>query len=109
MYTITQYTKDQARKLGVKVRPSTKAHKKIDVVSSDGEVVASVGDVRYADYPTYVKERVENMLTNGGNCIKNGMKRIDMYEVLLLSMLISYYGELLAYFFSFLIIYYDFR
>lgn len=57
MYTITQYTKDQARKLGVKVRPSTKAHKKIDVVSSDGEVVASVGDVRYADYPTYVKEK----------------------------------------------------
>lgn len=53
MYRITAYTHKQASKLGVRVRRSKKAGKKIDVVK-EGKVVASVGAVGYDDYPTYV-------------------------------------------------------
>jgi hypothetical protein len=54
MYEITNYTKEQAKKLGVEVKPSTNKKKKIDVFKS-GEKVASVGAIGYADYPTYIK------------------------------------------------------
>lgn len=53
-YKITAYTKEQARKLGVDVKPSTRKGKKLDVYK-DGEKVATIGDVRYADYPTYMQ------------------------------------------------------
>ena len=55
MYSILPYTKNKARKLGVVVRPSSAPFKKIDVFD-DGKKVASVGDIRYNDYPTYWKE-----------------------------------------------------
>ena len=58
MYSITQYSKDQAKKLGVSIKPSTRKNKKIDVFK-DGEYVVSIGDVRYKDYPTYMKEDKE--------------------------------------------------
>ncbi len=51
-YTITQYTKNKAKKIGVKVRRSTNKNKKIDVFK-DGIKVASVGAMGYKDYPTY--------------------------------------------------------
>jgi hypothetical protein len=54
MYEITNYTKEQAKKLGVEVKPSTNKKKKIDVFKS-GEKIASVGAIGYADYPTYIK------------------------------------------------------
>ena len=55
MYTILPYTKDKARKIGVVVRPSTTAFKKIDVFDQ-GKKVASIGDIRYNDYPSYWKK-----------------------------------------------------
>jgi hypothetical protein len=55
MYSITQYSKDQAKKLGVTIKPSDKKNKKIDVYKK-GEYVTSIGDKRYKDYPTYKKE-----------------------------------------------------
>jgi hypothetical protein len=54
MYVITDYTKSQANKLGVVVKPSSKKGKKIDVYKK-GYKVASIGDVRYSDYPHYIK------------------------------------------------------
>ena len=54
MYHITNYSKQQAQKLGVTVKPSTRKHKKIDVYQQ-GKLVASIGDSRYLDYPNYVK------------------------------------------------------
>ena len=54
MYEITNYTKEQAKKLGVQVKPSTNKKKKIDVFKA-GEKVASVGAIGYLDYPSYVK------------------------------------------------------
>ena len=54
MYRITEYSKQQAQKLNVDIRPSTKKHKKIDVYKNN-KLVASIGDTRYLDYPNYVK------------------------------------------------------
>ena len=55
-YTITNYTKQQAKKLGVTVKPSTVKAKKIDVFKN-GKKVASVGAIGYGDYPTYKKTK----------------------------------------------------
>lgn len=55
-YTITNYTKSKAKKLGVTVRQSKVKGKKIDVFK-DGKKVASVGAIGYSDYPTYIKTK----------------------------------------------------
>ena len=54
MYQITEYTKRQAKKLNVDVKPSTRKNKKLDVYKN-GVYIVSVGDSRYSDYPTYIK------------------------------------------------------
>jgi len=54
-YHITAYTRKQAKRLGVDVRPSTHPAKKLDVFDKrTGEKLASVGGIGYADYPTYL-------------------------------------------------------
>ncbi len=58
-YKISAYTREKAKKLGVKVKKSKQPKKKIDVYI-DGEVVASVGAKGYMDYPTYLKEKGED-------------------------------------------------
>lgn len=55
-YSITNYTKNQAKKLGVQVKPSKVKGKKIDVFKN-GKKVASVGAIGYSDYPTYIKTK----------------------------------------------------
>ena len=52
MYSIKQYTREQAKKLGVEVKPSTNPKKNIDVFKN-GSKVASVGAIGYNDYPTF--------------------------------------------------------
>lgn len=54
MYSITDYTKQRAKEIGVEVVPSTLKNKKIDVFK-DSKKIASIGDIRYNDYPTYIK------------------------------------------------------
>ena len=56
MYSIKKYTRDQAAKLGVVVKPSTNHDKKIDVFKDDVKV-ASCGANGYNDYPTYVQTK----------------------------------------------------
>jgi hypothetical protein len=56
-YTITSYTKAQAKKLGVVVKPSTVQGKKIDVFNKKGEKLASVGALGYGDYPTFMAKK----------------------------------------------------
>ena len=53
-YSITQYTLDRAKQLGVVVKPSTSKGKKIDVFKN-GSKVASVGALGHGDYPTYLQ------------------------------------------------------
>jgi len=55
MYKITDYSKKQANKLHVEIKPSNKKNKKIDVIKN-GHVIASIGNINYLDYPTYIKE-----------------------------------------------------
>jgi hypothetical protein len=55
-YSITNYTKSQAKKLGVVVKPSSVKGKKIDVFKNDKKI-ASVGALGYSDYPTYMKTK----------------------------------------------------
>ena len=55
-YTITKYTRRQARRIGVTVKPSSNRTKKIDVYR-DGIKIAAVGAYGMNDYPTYMKLR----------------------------------------------------
>ena len=55
MYEIKPYTEQQAKRLGVSVRPSTNPKKKVDVFEG-GKKVASIGAIGFSDYPTYLKE-----------------------------------------------------
>jgi hypothetical protein len=54
VYHITNYTYKQAKKLGLKVKPSTNKTKKIDVYRK-GVKIASIGAYGMNDYPTYMK------------------------------------------------------
>ena len=56
MYTISTYTKRQAQKLGVVVKPSKNKKKKLDVYKN-GKKIASVGAIGYGDYPTFMRTR----------------------------------------------------
>ena len=56
MYSITNYTYNQAKKIGVSVKPSTNKTKKIDVYKK-GKKIASVGANGMNDFPTYIKKR----------------------------------------------------
>ena len=55
MYIITPYTKEKAKQFGVIVKPSTVKGKKLDVFKGDKKI-ATIGDIRFSDYPTYLKE-----------------------------------------------------
>ena len=55
-YKIQPYTLAQADKLGVKVKPSSQAGKKLDVFKG-GEKIASIGASGMGDYPTYLKQQ----------------------------------------------------
>jgi len=54
MYSITDYSYQQAKKLGVEIKPSTNKNKKIDVFKN-GEKISSIGAKGYKDYPNYLK------------------------------------------------------
>ena len=54
MYVLSEYSKKQAKKLGVEIEPSTRKNKKIDVYKN-GKKIASIGDTRYNDYATLIK------------------------------------------------------
>ena len=60
-YTITKYTRERARNLGVTVKASTNPKKKIDVFKKDRKgktrKVASVGATGYGDYPTFMRSK----------------------------------------------------
>ena len=46
----------QAKKLGVKIKPSRSKNKKIDVFK-DGKKIAVIGNSNYSDYATYRKTK----------------------------------------------------
>jgi Mn-dependent DtxR family transcriptional regulator len=56
MYVITDWSKQQAKKLGVELRPSSNPKKKIDVYKG-GKKLASIGDINYQDYGMYLQTK----------------------------------------------------
>ena len=53
-YKITEYTKSQAKMLGVQVKPSTVKGKKIDIFKN-GKKIGTAGALGYNDFPTYLE------------------------------------------------------
>ena len=56
MYKITKRQYENAKMLGVTIKPSRVKGKKIDVFDSDGNKIASIGALGYYDYDGYIKE-----------------------------------------------------
>ena len=56
VYEITEYTKKKAKQLGVTVKPSDNKKKKIDVYK-DNKKIASIGNIDYGDYPTFLQTK----------------------------------------------------
>ena len=54
-YVIDPQAYKNAEKLGVTIKKSTVKNKKLDVFDKDGEKLATIGDVRYMDYRSYMK------------------------------------------------------
>ena len=52
---ITEYTRNQAKKFGVQVRPSKRANKKIDVFRGD-TYIGSAGAKGYSDFGIYLEK-----------------------------------------------------
>ena len=57
MYKITNYTKDKANEMNIKIKPSKKGKYKIDLFSNDDKYITSIGHIDYKDYPTYQIEK----------------------------------------------------
>ncbi len=53
-YKIKPYTFEKAKKMNVIVKPSSNPNKKIDVYKNT-EKIATIGDINYKDYPTYLE------------------------------------------------------
>ena len=54
MYDILPYSFKKAKLLDVKIYKSSNPKKKIDVYKN-GNKIASIGNIGYSDYPTYLK------------------------------------------------------
>ncbi len=74
-YNIKTYTKNQAKKIGVTVKPSKTKGKKIDVFKK-GVKVASVGAIGYKDYPSYMELEKKGKVPKG-----TASKRRKLYKI----------------------------
>lgn len=57
MYNILPYTYKQAKRLGVKIKPSSNPKYKLDIYDWNGEYITSCGAYGYKDYPTYIETK----------------------------------------------------
>ena len=56
-YRITDYTRRQAKRYGVIIKPSKNPEKKLDVFDKEGKKLASIGAAGMNDYPTYIRTK----------------------------------------------------
>ena len=56
MYSILPYSYKKAKELNVKIIPSKKLNKKIDILDLNGKYICSIGDIKYDDYFTFLKK-----------------------------------------------------
>ena len=74
-YLIHPYTKEEAKKLNVIVKPSDKKGKKIDVFTNKGTYLVSIGAKGYSDYPTYRFLEFHKLYPSG-----HANKRQELYK-----------------------------
>jgi len=55
MYEILPYSYNQASKLNVIIKPSTRKNKKIDIYDLNNNYLLSIGSIDHFDYPYYIK------------------------------------------------------
>ena len=82
---ITLYIYKKVEENDFNIIPSTKKNKKIDVYKN-GEYIASIGDVRYNDYPTYIKIMVNSMLMKEENYIIKDIM-LEVQNIVLITLL----------------------
>jgi hypothetical protein len=63
-FKITSKHRSAAKKLGVTIKESTSGYKKLDVFKKN-RLIARIGDRRYSDYVTYLREEKAGMLPPG--------------------------------------------
>ena len=73
-YKIKKYSYNQAKKLGVTIKPSMNPKKKIDVFKDDAYLF-SIGDVNYNDYATYLETQGEEFANKRRNLYHRRHKR----------------------------------
>jgi hypothetical protein len=54
-YIIEPGQRRNAERIGVKIKPSTRKGKKIDVFDRNGNYITSIGDINYLDYYKYMR------------------------------------------------------
>lgn len=86
MYTITDYTKRRAKELGLTVAVSKKKGKKLDVFK-DNELIASIGDTNYKDFPTFVLEDGQEVANERRRLYRQRHRKNTLNELLALYLL----------------------
>ncbi len=76
-YKIKPYSYDQAKKLGVQIKPSIYLNKKIDVFKNN-QFLYAIGDINYNDYPTYLETKGEDFANNRRRLYRMRHKRDDV-------------------------------
>ena len=76
-YVITDYSKQQAKKLGVSIRRSKNSKKKIDIFDKKGKKLGTAGAIGYMDYPTYIKSRGKEYANNRRKLYRSRHKNED--------------------------------
>ena len=76
-YKIKQYSYDQAKKLGIDIKPSSNPSKKIDIYKNN-IFLYSIGDINYNDYPTYLETKGETFANNRRRLYRMRHKRDDV-------------------------------
>lgn len=94
MYTITDYTKRRAKELGLTVAVSKKKGKKLDVFK-DNELIASIGDTNYKDFPTFVLEDGQEVANERRRLYRQRHRKNTLNELLALYLL--WWGFLVFY------------
>ena len=54
MYDITDYSRERAEELNVKIKIAKNKKYKLDVFNNNGDYITSIGSSDHMDYPTYI-------------------------------------------------------
>jgi hypothetical protein len=56
VYDIKEYSYKKAHEMDVFIKPSTNPKYKIDIYTTGGRYITSIGAMGYSDYPTYLEK-----------------------------------------------------